>query len=144
MVVPHFMIITIFSAKIAATWARFQLVTCWSNVDTELFCRHFASQKSPTCGNCQSSGHTSNWCPNMEHPIHMGSTRQGSNGSSTGPSGQVDKLGRPINYLGKAQLCNNFNYMVCKYNQCRLLYIYANCFRAHPKSACPIKSSSSS
>lgn len=79
----------------------------------ELFCRNFANQKSSICGNCQSSGHTTNWCPNLEHSFPTGTARQMFSGYTTGPLGQVDELDRPIHYLGKVQLCNIFNYMAC-------------------------------
>ena len=127
-----------FAAKVAATWAQFQVVSWWGAIDMELFCRHFAGQKSPVCTSCQSSAHTTAWCSNVEASSQVGPSRQVAGGSA-GTLGQVDKLGRPIRYLGKAQLCNNYNYAGCNFNQCRLLHVCANCFRAHPKSACLIK-----
>ncbi|XP_044151324.1 oxygen-regulated protein 1 [Bufo gargarizans] len=47
-----------FSAKAAAALVQCQHVLDWSNMDTELFCRHFAGLKAPTCTICNSYSHT--------------------------------------------------------------------------------------
>lgn len=134
-----------FSAKAAARFAQFQVVTVWSNMDTELFCRHFAGLRSPVCASCQSSSHTAYWCPNWEVPA-VPSTSRGSGLMlpSSGHPAPLDKLGRPIHFLGKSQICNNYNLGVCNFSQCRLLHICTGCFRAHPKSACSLKQSKTS
>ncbi|XP_044133871.1 uncharacterized protein LOC122932142 [Bufo gargarizans] len=128
-----------FSAKAAAIWAQFQVVTDWSNIDMELFCRHFASLKSPVCATCQSPAHTTAWCPLADLTAAPSTSRGGINPGPSQQATQFDKLGRPIHYLGKAQLCNNFNYAVCNFSQCRLLHICATCFRAHPVTVCTVK-----
>ena len=134
-----------FSAKAAALWAQHQVVAVWSRVDTELFCRHFAGLRSPVCATCQSSSHTAYWCPNSEASALPGTSRAFP-GSLPAPAQAptVDKLGRPIQYLGKSPICNNFNHGVCNYGQCRLLHICSGCFRAHPKSTCSLRLSKNS
>ncbi|XP_044128654.1 uncharacterized protein LOC122925402 [Bufo gargarizans] len=128
-----------FSAKAAAALSQFQFVTNWAEMDTELFCRHFAGLRAPTCSNCQSIFHTTDWCPNYSLNTPQGPW-PGPSGSQ-GNSSSVDKLGRPIVYLGKSQLCNNFNLGSCAFNACRALHICSLCFRAHPRSSCPRKTS---
>lgn len=127
-----------FSAKAAAALVQFQFVTNWANIDMELFCRHFAGLRAPSCAGCQSIFHSMDWCPNVVNPVQDRSL-PGPSGLQLGTPG-VDKLGRPIVYLGKSQVCNNYNMNGCGFNSCRALHVCSQCFRAHPRSACPKRS----
>ncbi|XP_044143987.1 uncharacterized protein LOC122933207 [Bufo gargarizans] len=125
-----------FSAKVAGAFSQYGVRSNWARIDTVIFCRHFAGLRTPACAHCSSTAHTTNFCPNT-------SVRQGPS-QSAGPSGVPerlarDKLGRPIKFLGKSMICNNFNEGSCNYNGCKLLHICTKCFRAHAKSMCPNK-----
>ncbi|XP_056429550.1 uncharacterized protein LOC130368988 isoform X2 [Hyla sarda] len=134
-----------FSAKAAAALGQFGYTINWASIDTEIFCTHFAGLKTPVCARCQASSHTAEWCSSSSTEVSGALARTSSLAQPRvqKSSGIVDKLGRPIRYLGKSQICNNFNYTACNYNQCRLLHVCAICFRAHPKVACPQKSEKS-
>lgn len=108
-------------------------------MDTELFCRHFAGLRSPVCATCQPSLHTAYWCPNTDLPVPGTSRAFPSTLPAPAQAASFDKLGRPIRYLGKSQICNNFNRGVCNYSPCRLLHACSSCYRAHPKSSCSLK-----
>lgn len=131
-----------FSAKAAARLSQFQVKTNWSTIDTELFCRHFAGLRSPLCTNCQSSTHTANWCsesggrrpPNP--PFFPSVTRRST--AFIQPA-QADRLGRPIQALGGATICNNFNFGGCNFPHCKLLHVCLTCHKAHPRYACAMK-----
>ncbi|XP_040207742.1 uncharacterized protein LOC120938098 [Rana temporaria] len=133
-----------FSAKAAAKLSQFQAKTDWSICDTELFCRHFAGLRSPLCTLCQSSTHTANWCSDnsIKRPAYPPSSSTSQ--SLPGPSQQrqVDRLGRPIFFLGGAPICNNFNNAGCFHSQCRLLHVCTACHKAHPKTTCQLKQDS--
>ncbi|KAM4705003.1 uncharacterized protein WCC33_009834 [Rhinophrynus dorsalis] len=129
-----------FSAKAAADQAQLNYITDWGKLDTELFCRHFAGLRSPTCAVCQSAEHHSNLCPTAAVPSCSSAQTLVSSENPNPPNQGVkklDRLGRPITYLGKSQICNNYNYTGCSFNGCRLLHICINCFDAHPKTICP-------
>lgn len=93
--------------------------------------------KWPACQYCQSMTH------NSEHYTSVPFTFMVISGPAVVPilsqSPQVDKLGRPIHYLGRAQICNNFNHGVCNFSKCRLLNIRSVYFRVHPRTLCPKK-----
>ncbi|XP_044149458.1 uncharacterized protein LOC122938168 [Bufo gargarizans] len=130
-----------FSAKAAAALAQFQHITNWASLDMELFCRHFAGLRSPFCSFCQSVLHASDWCPSSHaSPLPK---QQPSTSAPQKPGPLLDKLGRPIVYLGKNQLCNNFNSSFCNYSKCKALHICSTCFRAHPQSTCSQRSAKS-
>lgn len=134
-----------FTARAAGKLAQFQTSTNWSIVDTELLCPQFAGRRSPLCA--VSFRHTENWFCNMDARRSLtfpstSSAAQGMPAPMQHP--QVDKLGQPIQLLGKTPICNNFNYGTCSFNQCQLLHICVSCCRAHPKSTCTLKRPSSS
>ncbi|XP_056409367.1 uncharacterized protein LOC130327128 [Hyla sarda] len=131
-----------FSAKAAAALVQYNYTVNWALVDTEIFCNHFAGLKAPVCSRCQSIAHTTEWCNtvNSSSEVNPGTSSPTFQPRNQKHSGLIDKLGRPIKYLGKSQICNNFNFGSCNYNQCRLLHVCAFCFRAHPKASCPQKS----
>ncbi|XP_073485049.1 uncharacterized protein [Aquarana catesbeiana] len=125
-----------FSAKAAARLSQFQVKTNWSTIDTELFCRHFAGLRSPLCTNCQSSTHTANWCSESggrrpPNPRFFPSVTRHST-AFTQPA-QADRLGRPIQALGGATICNNFNFGGCNFPHCKLLHVCLTCHKAHPR-----------
>ncbi|XP_056389040.1 uncharacterized protein LOC130283477 [Hyla sarda] len=130
-----------FSAKVAAAYAQFGYVTNWGSIDTELYCEHFAGLKAPSCTACGVTTHSSSWCPQVSNPGEPSTSR--SLNAFTPPAPRnvaaLDRLGRPVRYLGKTQICNNFNLSSCVYSNCRLLHVCFICFRAHPSSICSQK-----
>ncbi|KAM4809787.1 uncharacterized protein WCC33_017919 [Rhinophrynus dorsalis] len=113
-----------FSAKVAAALAQFNCLTNWSQLDMELFCQHFAGLQAPVYSVCQSTEHTSGFCPNSStnEPSTSQANAQAKPLSSPRPSRKTtDRLGRPIVYVGKDQICNNYNYTGCVFSACRLL-----------------------
>ncbi|KAM4704361.1 uncharacterized protein WCC33_012775 [Rhinophrynus dorsalis] len=128
-----------FSAKAAAALAQFNITLDWSQLDTELFCRHFAGLRAPVCSRCQSIEHSTNWCPGLSNTTAPQSLpdNQGE-GQSASPAGnRLDRLGGPIVFFGKSQICNNYNYGGCGFSACRLVHLCSLCKRAHPRSICP-------
>ncbi|KAM4795793.1 uncharacterized protein WCC33_000881 [Rhinophrynus dorsalis] len=129
-----------FSAKAAAAWAQFNYLADWSQLDTELFCQHFAGLRAPVCSVCQATDHTSGFCPNSStnEPSTSQAKAQALSQSPPRPSRKItDRLGRPIIYVGKDQICNNYNYTGCVFSACRLLHLCVTCQGAHPKTICP-------
>ncbi|KAM4795716.1 uncharacterized protein WCC33_000795 [Rhinophrynus dorsalis] len=129
-----------FSAKAAAALAQFNYLTDWSQLDMELFCQHFAGLRAPVCSVCQSAEHTSGFCPNSatNEPSTSQVNAQAKPPSSPRPSCKTTaRLGRPIIYVGKDQICNNYNYTGCVFSACRLLHLCVTCQEAHPKTICP-------
>ncbi|KAM4794878.1 uncharacterized protein WCC33_000014 [Rhinophrynus dorsalis] len=115
-----------FSAKAAAAWAQFNYLADWSQLDTELFCQHFAGLRAPVCSVCQATDHTSGFCPNSStnEPSTSQAKAQALSQSPPRPSRKItDRLGRPIIYVGKDQICNNYNYTGCVFSACRLLHL---------------------
>ncbi|XP_056401083.1 uncharacterized protein LOC130294952 [Hyla sarda] len=134
-----------FAAKAAAGVSQFAYETDWSVVDTELYCKHFAGLKAPTCTICQSISHTAPWCSSIGQEPEPSTSRSIMASPAPGHkfSSAVDKLGRPVRFLGRSQVCNNYNLSSCNFSNCRLLHVCLLCFRAHPSSMCSQRSQQS-
>ncbi|KAM4808126.1 uncharacterized protein WCC33_003420 [Rhinophrynus dorsalis] len=129
-----------FSAKAAAALSQFNFVTDWSYLDTELFCRHFAGLKAPVCQSCQSSSHSTDFCPSPP-PVAGPSGLQAA--APTQPVPQIetsrpshDKQGRVMHYQGNNPICNNFNSRGCFFSGCRMLHICSYCRNSHARTIC--------
>ncbi|KAM4705103.1 uncharacterized protein WCC33_009958 [Rhinophrynus dorsalis] len=128
-----------FSAKAVAALAQFNITLDWSQLDMELFCRHFAGLRAPVCSRCQSTEHSTNLCPGLSNPpaFQPLPDTQGEGQSASPVAPRFDRLGRPIVFFGKSQICNNYNYTGCGFSACRLVHLCSLCKRAHPRSICP-------
>ncbi|KAM4795856.1 uncharacterized protein WCC33_000946 [Rhinophrynus dorsalis] len=103
-----------FAAKAAAALSQFNYHTDWSSLDNELFCRHFAGLKLPTCQICQANTHSTQLCPSSVNAnlLVLPSTNRPQDPTTSSEITSrptKDKLGRTIHYIGNSPICNNFN-----------------------------------
>ncbi|XP_033730724.1 uncharacterized protein LOC117320169 [Pecten maximus] len=121
-------------SKRAAAHLRYQnILVDWSIRNNTLFCNIFANLKPISCQRCNSTAHTTHFCPNILTPapkIQQNNYKLDS---------QTDVHGRyRVYYLGK-EICNNFNgERGCQNARCQHLHICVTCKKEHAKLQCPM------
>ena len=122
-----------FSDK-AAAHLKFQGIPVdWSIRNNTLFCNIFANHKPVTCFTCNSTFHTSAFCPLARQGIGHRFVRSNEIFKKT------DLYGRQRHMFGGLEICNNFNSdRDCSRPRCNNVHVCFYCKKSdHAKSKCP-------
>jgi len=113
----------------------------WSIRDNTLFCNIFANIRPNACNICQSSLHTTGFCPSslIEEKSHAFQKNVNHNRNPATSVASTDSHGRHRAYHEGRQICNNFNGDTgCRIPSCFYHHVCLQCKGAHSKSACPL------
>lgn len=126
-----------FALKAAAQLRYNNILIDWSVRDNTLFCNIFANQRPNTCSLCNSTLHTTNFCPrSTTDQRHISGTSKNRNMNTQGVS---DSRGRPRVYHEGQEICNNFNgHSNCNSSNCNFLHVCLVCKGSHKKINCPL------
>ena len=122
---------------IAASQLKYNnILVDWSVRNNTLFCNILANVRPHTCETCDSTLHTTGFCPNsqaisMEDRKEYNKRKLGNN--------ETDSHGRKRIYFKGREICNNFNGdRGCSSSRCNNWHICSDCKGEHSKSVCPL------
>ena len=124
---------------IAASQLKYNnILVDWSVRNNTLFCNIFANIQPHSCDHCDSTLHSTGFCPsirNMED--HKGNSMMAFKRKSQPGDKESDSHGRKrINYKGR-EICNNYNGdRGCNNPRCINWHICLECKGEHPKVSC--------
>ncbi|CAJ1057727.1 leucine-rich repeat extensin 2 [Xyrichtys novacula] len=135
--------------------------TYWGTLDSELYCRIFATCTSLSCELCGTPSHPATASivsappPRLRSSSSHNTTVFNCLSSATPPPPIIPKLldirpavnvpmpkgvrnkGRPILNQARRTVCNNFNHLGCTISNCRLLHVCSFCGGAYARCTCP-------
>ncbi|KAK3083306.1 hypothetical protein FSP39_019047 [Pinctada imbricata] len=118
-----------FSLTAAAHLRYNNILVDWSIRNNSLFCNIFANTRAASCSLCNSTLHTTGFCPLTKDNDKFAKKNQDS---------ERDTYGRKrVFYAGK-EICNNYNGdKGCKLWRCNNSHVCLDCKGEHPKYTCP-------
>ncbi|KAK3099253.1 hypothetical protein FSP39_001635 [Pinctada imbricata] len=121
-----------FSLTAAAHLRYNNILVDWSIRNKSLFCNIFANSKAASCTICNSTLHTTGFCPSSKDVDRVEKTRPISQSDK-----ETDTYGRKrMFFLGK-EICNNFNgERGCKLFRCNNSHICLDCKGDHSRLSC--------
>ena len=135
----------LFSAKAAAQLRYNNTPIDWSVRDNVLFCNIFTNIRPLSCSECDSSIHTTPFCPLLQQGNHTAArparsvARPSTNYRRPSPQ-TTDSHGRTRVFLDGQELCNNFNTLTgCRAMSCSYLHACLSCKGNHSNAACPLE-----
>jgi len=138
-----------FSLQAAAHLRYNNIPVDWSIRDNTLFCNIFANNRPNMCNICQSTLHTTGFCPSsVNQEGRFPSVNQEGRSqvynynrtkSNTSRVVSTDSQGRHRAYHEGREICNNFNSDTgCRIPSCFYCHVCIQCKGDHSKCACPL------
>ena len=154
----HFYDYHVAFARKAAEHEGNKIAMDWSFSDTKLYLRVFLGLRSASCDICQSTNHTTSFCPRNSaggkilhgerflqqrryktpYPDAMSDRRTAPITKSSYPH-TLDRQGRKRVFHNEKELCNNFNYAKCnlQHSNTNVVHLCELGKLSHPSKACP-------
>ena len=118
----------------------------WSIRDNNLFCNIFANVLPNSCELCQSTLHSSGFCPSINQSAGQSGSNLQNKGFSYGQrvnrstqQPRLDNAGRPRRLHDGREVCNNYNSpRGCQFYNCNNLHVCSDCKAGHSRVVCPL------
>ena len=112
----------------------------WSIRDNNLFCNIFANRTPNVCQHCQSTLHSTDFCPtltrstpNFNRPSADGNSKSQAGGFNYGNPHETREM------HGDKVICFKYNSLVgCSFLNCFFAHVCTICKQPHPKYNCPL------